>query len=72
MNLNNLPEILKDLKTGKITGLNVTVPFKKDIIKHVDELTQVARTTQSINTIYKKSDKIIGDNTDAGGFEFCT
>ena len=68
MNLNNLPEILKDLRTGKITGLNVTVPFKKDIIKHVDELTQVARTTQSINTIYKKSDKIIGDNTDAGGF----
>ena len=69
MDLNNLPEILKDLRTGKITGLNVTVPFKKDIIKHVDELTQVARTTQSINTIYKKSDKIIGDNTDAGGFE---
>ena len=48
MDLNNLPEILKDLKTGKITGLNVTVPFKKDIIKHVDELTQVAKTTQSI------------------------
>ena len=69
LNENDIKEILKDLKNNKIQGLNVTVPFKKNIIPYLDSLSSLAEQTQSVNTIYKLNDKIIGHNTDVGGFE---
>ena len=67
--INDLKEIISEIKKEKINGINVTVPFKRSIIPFVDELTPIANSTQSINTIFKKNKKIIGDNTDVGGFE---
>ena len=64
----NLNNKIKELKDGKIVGANVTVPFKKLIIPYLDELHNSAIDTQSVNTIYKISNKIIGYNTDAIGF----
>ena len=55
--------------TKKINGLNVTVPYKKDIINHLDELTQEANRTQSVNTVFLDGDKVTGHNTDISGFE---
>ena len=55
---------------GRVDGMNVTVPFKKKIIPFLDELGYFAKKTQSVNTIYKKKDKIVGDNTDVIGFEY--
>lgn len=66
---NNLKDLIDEIKLDHITGINVTVPFKKLIIPFVDELSKLASITQSVNTIYKKNEKIIGDNTDIGGFE---
>jgi len=66
---NDIKEIINEIKKGKINGINVTVPFKRSIITFVDELTSAANSAQSINTILKKNNKIIGDNTDIGGFE---
>ena len=66
---NDIGEIIKDVKKGKIEGINITVPFKKIIISYVDKLTPLAEETQSVNTIFKKDNKIFGDNTDIGGFE---
>ena len=65
----NIQEVVDDLKNDKINGANVTIPFKKSIISFLDELTPVANLTQSVNTIYKKNNKIVGDNTDIGGFK---
>ena len=53
----------------KISGINVTVPFKKTVINYCTELTKLALTLQSVNTITLSNDKIIGDNTDVYGFE---
>ena len=53
----------------KISGINVTVPFKKTVINYCSELTELASTSQSVNTITLSNDKIIGDNTDVYGFE---
>ena len=39
------------------------------MINYLDDLTEVSKKTQSVNTIYKKEDKILGHNTDVGGFE---
>ena len=61
--------IIMKVKVGKIDGINVTVPFKKSVIFFLDQLTPLAKEAQSVNTIFKKDNKIIGDNTDVGGFE---
>ncbi len=45
------------------------MPFKNLVIPYLDELSNLAKTTNSVNTIYKKGEKIIGENTDSSGFE---
>ena len=61
--------IILEVKSGKIDGINVTVPFKQSVIPFLDELTPLAKEAQSVNTIFKENNKIIGHNTDIGGFE---
>ncbi len=64
-----LNELISEVRSQKISGINVTVPFKNSIIKHLDILSEVAEATQSVNTIYRIDNKICGHNTDCGGFE---
>ena len=61
-------DFIKQLKGGNIDGANVTVPFKQEIIPYLDNLSDLSKKTQSVNTIYKQDDMIIGDNTDVFGF----
>ena len=61
-------QLILDLREEKIHGLNVTIPFKKTVIPFLDILSDEAKNSQSVNTIYKDKDKIIGDNTDIEGF----
>ena len=53
----------------RFSGINVTVPFKKEIISYLDELSLEAENTQSVNTIYLNNNKVKGHNTDVDGFE---
>ena len=69
LNENELEQIILLVKEKKIDGINVTVPFKKTIIPFLDELSIEAETTQSVNTIYLKENKVTGHNTDIVGFE---
>ena len=62
-------QLILDLREEKIHGLNVTIPFKKTVIPFLDILSAEARNSQSVNTIYKNKNKIIGDNTDIEGFK---
>ena len=66
---NDIEGIISEMRNGKIDGINVTVPFKKSVIPFLDELDNLAKKTQSVNTIYKDKNKIIGTNTDILGFE---
>ena len=61
-------EIERFLKEGDFTGINVTVPYKKDVIPYLDELTPVAKRLGAVNTIIRQDDKLIGHNTDYFGF----
>jgi len=63
-----LAELLGRVRTGELTGLNVTVPHKQSVIPLLDELTPAARAIGAVNTIFLKDEKLIGDNTDAPGF----
>ena len=68
-NKQEIEDIISQIKNNKIQGINVTVPFKRSVISFLDELTPIAKEIQSVNTIYKKDNKIVGDNTDVDGFE---
>ena len=69
LNEENIEEIITEVKKDKITGINVTVPFKKSVIPFLDKLTPVAKATQSVNTVYKINNEIWGENTDEMGFD---
>ena len=56
---NNIAKIISDLRENKINGINVTVPFKKDVIPFLDGMSDIAKETNSVNTIYKKEAKVI-------------
>ena len=64
----DLKNIIKEIREDKIVGVNVTVPFKKLIIPFLDKLDFVAEETQSVNTLFKTNNKIVGYNTDCTGF----
>ena len=65
----NIKEIISEMRNGKIDGINITVPFKQLIIPFVDELSSEAKESQSVNTIFKENNKVLGHNTDISGFE---
>ena len=70
LNSDDLKNLIIKIREKKISGVNVTVPFKKEIIPYIDKLTFGAEATQSVNTILLTDDsKIVGYNTDIGGFE---
>ena len=69
LNENDLKEFFLKIKNKEINGVNITVPFKKDVISYVDQLSLEAEKTQSVNTVYLTNNKIIGHNTDIDGFE---
>lgn len=64
------PEEVEDfVRHGAYTGLNVTIPYKKDVIPFLDELSPAAQKMGSVNTILRRSDgSLYGHNTDYYGF----
>ena len=62
-------EIEEFLKNGDFTGINVTVPYKKEVIPFLDELSPRAKKLGAVNTIVRRDGKLIGHNTDYFGFE---
>ena len=69
LNSNDLEKLILRVKTNEIYGINVTVPFKIEIISYLDELSLEAENTQSVNTIYLHDNKVKGHNTDVDGFK---
>ena len=65
----DINSIISDIKNEKISGINVTVPFKKKVIPFMDKLSPEANESQSVNTIYFQDGNLIGHNTDISGFE---
>jgi shikimate dehydrogenase len=63
-----LPEAIQGLRALGVIGANVTVPHKEAVIELLDELTDRARAIGAVNTISRKGDMLIGDNTDVEGF----
>ena len=69
LDISGIENLIKDVKGKKIDGINVTVPFKNSVIPLLDKLSNEAKKTQSVNTIYLKDKMVVGHNTDIEGFE---
>jgi len=63
----NLSEIFND-KLRYLDGFNITIPYKVDIINHLDKIDNRVKLYDSCNTVVKRNDKFYGYNTDADGF----
>ncbi|MEP7136208.1 MAG: shikimate dehydrogenase [Chloroflexota bacterium] len=63
-----LKNLLDRVRSGEMTGFNVTIPHKQNVITFMDELTPTAQAIGAVNIIYMRENKLIGDNTDAQGF----
>lgn len=65
------PEDLEQfVKTAPYHGLNVTIPYKKDVIPFCDLLDPLAQELGSVNTLVRLADgRLMGANTDAWGFD---
>ncbi|MDE6594620.1 MAG: shikimate dehydrogenase [Oscillospiraceae bacterium] len=53
---------------NSLGGYNITIPFKVDIIKYLDELDDSAKRYNSVNCVVNRDGKNIGFNTDCYGF----
>ena len=65
----DLENIVNQIRNEEIRGVNVTVPFKKEIIPFLDNTKGDAHLTQSVNTLCKVNNEIHGYNTDTKGFK---
>lgn len=59
---------IQNLRSIECLGANITIPYKEEVLKHLDGLDSKAKSIGAVNTIVKKNNKLIGYNTDAFGF----
>lgn len=63
-------ELERFLSEGDFTGINVTIPYKKDVLPYCQELSDRAKKLGAVNTLVRRKDgTLIGHNTDYFGFQ---
>lgn len=66
------PEKLRDAMLGMrafgMQGVNLTIPHKVSVIEHLDQIAPDAAIIGAVNTVRRKEDRLIGENTDGKGF----
>ena len=69
--IDKFPEIIRN--NPKLIGLNVTIPYKEQVIRFLDDLNDSAREVGAVNTVkitrHETGVKLTGFNTDTFGFE---
>ena len=64
----NLADAMRGVRAFGMRGLNLTIPHKVAVIEHLDDLSEAARLIGAVNTVVRRGDRLIGDNTDGKGF----
>ncbi len=60
--------VIERLRSGELSGANVTIPHKQAVMPFLDEIDPVAQAVGAVNTIVRRADRLIGFNTDTLGF----
>jgi shikimate dehydrogenase len=64
----DLEKAIDSIKILNIKGVNVTIPYKQDVMKYLDFISEEAKKIGAVNTIYLDDKKLYGYNTDYFGF----
>ena len=64
----NTNDINSILESKIYSGFNITIPYKTEIVKYIDNLDDIAKLTNSVNTVKLKDNQYFGYNTDYYGF----
>jgi shikimate dehydrogenase len=64
-----LKEAVYGMSALGFRGFNVTIPYKKKVMKYLDEISPDALSVDAVNTVLIEKDKLTGFNTDIYGFE---
>jgi shikimate dehydrogenase len=59
-----LDEFIKRVRVEPIFGLSVSSPYKQEIMRYLDEISDDAREISAVNTVVNKNGVLYGDNTD--------
>ena len=59
---------VESLRALDCLGVNVTIPYKTDVIPFLDDLDETAQLIGAVNTIVNKNGNLLGYNTDGLGF----
>ena len=67
--IDSLEKLQSIVSNKSLIGFNVTIPYKEEIIHHLDSINDEAKTIGAVNTVViNSSGKLIGFNTDCWGF----
>lgn len=64
----DLENAVKGAKAMQWVGFNCSIPHKVKVIEYLDGLGESAQLIGAVNTIVRRGDKLIGENTDGKGF----
>ncbi|MBW5410241.1 shikimate dehydrogenase [Brachyspira hampsonii] len=65
---NNLKDAVTSIRTLNMRGVNLSMPNKKEVIKYLDNISEAAELSQSVNTIVNDNGILTGYSTDGEGF----
>lgn len=63
-----LPAAIAGMRAMGFSGVNLATPHKLEVVPHLDELSESAKLSQSVNCVRRDNGKLIGENTDGQGF----
>ena len=64
----DLEATVVNIRRYNMFGINLSMPYKQEVIQYLDELTPSARLIGAVNTVVNKNGTLIGYNTDGKGF----
>jgi shikimate dehydrogenase len=67
--LDQLEAVVGRIRSGELSGANVTIPHKQAVMPFLDEIDPAAQAVGAVNTIVRQDNRLIGFNTDTFGFK---
>src|SRR6266849_6516107 len=66
----DLPDAMHRLRSPDTGGANVTIPYKRVVMDHLDTIDPEALRAGAVNTIAREGSRLIGSNTDVAGIQW--
>jgi shikimate dehydrogenase len=64
----DLAAAMTGMRAMNFRGINLTIPHKVEVLRHLDEIAPDAALIGAVNTVRRVGDRLVGENTDGKGF----